>query len=168
MHPNIRNFKRRNPELVRGLDPNSFEDTIQFQEQFRVGTIRDVIFDKSKQVWKAIVQREAAFMDKELPPFCSVAIYMDDLSEPDDSITKWRITLLAGLTQRPAYGNQAIHEGTCNDTLDSCKVNFSNSKDVLNTELILAKERFSALLSTDNPAVNVVPVFGKKRKKKIT
>lgn len=166
MHPNIRHFMKNHPELVRGLDPESFDDALKFQEQFRVATIKDVIFDEDKDVWKAIIERHPDFLDKELPPFCSVAIFQEDMTEPEGHITKWKITHLAGLMERPAYGSQALHEGTCNDTLGNCVRSFSNARDILMTDIKLAKQKFAAVLSTDNPAVNVVPVFGLRKKKK--
>jgi len=166
LHPNIGHFKDRSPQIVAGLDPENFDDILSFQKQFKVGEISKVIFDDTDHNWKAIIKLSPQFEGQQLPPFCSPALFQDDMSEPDNAMTQWRALHLAGLMDQPAYGSQALFKGTCTDTLGACTKSFVNNTSLLKTEIKLAKKEFQAgIISTDNPQVNVVPIFKKKRKK---
>ena len=68
------------------------------------------------------------------------------------------------LTDRPAFGSQSTFKGSCNGTLGSCTKSFFDNTSLLKTELKLARTNIAALISTDNPAVEKVPLF-KKRKR---
>jgi len=166
LHPNISHFTKRSPQLVAGLDPENFDDINTFQKQFKIGEISKIVFDDVSKDWKAIIKISPQFEGKTLPPFCSPALFQDDMSEPDDQMTQWRGLHLAGLMDQPAYGSQAIFKGTCNDTLGACTKSFVSNTSLLKTELKLAKKDFEAvIISTDNPQVEKIPIFKKKRKK---
>lgn len=165
MHPNILHF-RKVPEMIQGLDPDNIEDVLEFQKPWRVGDIVDVVHDRKKQGWFAQIQILPKFEGKPLPIFSSPTIRQNDMSEPDDKISDWTGVNLTGLDEQPAFGPVALLGGTCNDTKTQCKRKLFNDFSILMTESELSKIKFGALLSTDNPDVNVVPVFGRRRKKK--
>lgn len=166
MHPNIRHFQNFRPELVAGLDPDNFKDVLLFQDNWKVGDIRKVLFDAKDNYWKALVEPLPEFKDIQFPPFCSCAVFQEDMSEPQDAMTVWSPTHLAGLKDSPAFGSQSIYQGTCNDTLGRCELEFSTPEDLFETQLQISRSKVAALQSTDNPNVNVVPISGKRRKKK--
>lgn len=161
-HPNISHFIEHSPELVADLDPNDFDDVIDFQKPFRIGQISDVVFDAKDQFWKAVIKKDKVFEGKQFPPFCSPALFQDDMLEADEEMTKWRGVHLAGLMDKPAYGNIALMEGTCNGTLGNCKRSLVGVESLLKTEL---KLNTATILSDDNTIVDKVPIFGKRKKK---
>ena len=166
MHPNIAHFKTFMPELVRGLDPENLQDVLTFQNNWKVGDIKKVLYDSTDDYWKAIVKPLSQFENMEFPPFASPGIFKDNVMEDDKNITGFTGVHLAGLKEKPAYGSQAIYEGSCNGTLGKCTKQFSDPKSLFETERKLTQGKIAALLSTDNPNVNVVSVLGKKEKKK--
>lgn len=166
MHPNIRHFQSFRPDLVKGLDPDNYDDVLLFQDNWKVGDIRKVLYDSSDDYWKALVEPLPQFKDSDFPPFCSCAVFQVDMSEPQDRITKAKATHLAGLKDSPAFGSQSIYQGTCNDTLGKCTMEFSTPQSLFETQMKLSNSKVAALLSTDNPNVNVVTIQGIKKKKK--
>lgn len=165
MHPNISHFQNYMPKLVAGMNPENIDDVLKFQDNWKVGDIKKVLYDKEDDYWKAIVKPLPEYEDYPFPPFTSPGIFKDDVYENDKNITGWQGVHLAGLKERPAYGSQAIYEGSCNGTLSSCTRKFSDPKSIFETEVKLTQGKIAVVLSTDNPVVNVVPVYGKKRKK---
>jgi len=164
MHPNIEHFKNYKPELVAGLDPEKLEDVLKFQDNWKVGDIKKVLYDEEDDYWKAIIQPLPEYEHMVFPPFASPGIFKDNKYENDKNITGWQGVHLVGLKDRPAYGSQAIYEGSCTGTLSSCTKKFSDTKSLFETELKLTRGKIATLLSTDNTVTNVVPVY-KKRKK---
>ena len=164
MHPNMLHF-RKFPEVIRGLDSDNLEDVLEFQKPWRVGDIVDVVHDRKKQGWFAQIEILKKFEGKPLPIFSSPSIRKNILSEPDDNISDWTGVNLTGLDERPAFGPVALLGGTCNDTKTECKRKLFNDFSILMTESELSKIKFGALLSSDNPQVNSVPIFGRRKKK---
>lgn len=163
MHPNISHFKNYMPDLVKGMDPENIKDVLTFQDNWKVGDIVKVLYDEADDYWKAIVKPLPEYEDREFPPFTSPGIFKDNVYENDSSITGWQGVHLAGLKDRPAYGSQAIYEGSCTGTIGTCTKSFSDPKSLFETELKLTRGKISSMQSTDNPSVNVVPVLGKKK-----
>jgi len=91
----------------------------KFQEKFAIADIRKV-YEKG-DVWRADVTKRAEYANVPWPPFCSPAIYKVNPHERDGQITKWFGLHLAGLDQRPAYGNIAILKATCDGPYESCE-----------------------------------------------
>jgi len=166
MHPNILHFMKNMPELVQGLDPDVFEDNLTFQEPYTVSIMKSVFFDTEKNSWRTIMKRDEKFANHQMPPFCSISIFQDDMSEPEGQISKWRVTNLTGLKDRPAFGNQATYDGTCNDTLGKCTKSFASEKSLLTTDIKFAQEKIAALLTTDITETQAVPIYGMRRRKK--
>lgn len=163
-HPSIYDFIKHKPELVQNLDPENFEDILEFQKQFAVGDISKIVFNDVKKDWEAIIKHRPEFVGRTFPPFCSPTLFMNDLTEPDDAITTFKGVNLTGLTDRPAFGSQSTFKGSCNGTLGSCTKSFFDNKSLLKTELKLTRTNMAALISTDNPAVEKVPIFKKKKR----
>lgn len=166
MHPNIRHFQSFKPEMVAGLDPDNFDDAISFQETWKVGNIPRVLYDAEDDYWKCLVRPDPKFEFREFPPFCSCAIFQEDMGEPQERITKWKGLHMAGLKDQPAFGDESIYQGTCHDDLDSCTLQFATPKSLFETTMLTSQTKIASMLSTDNPQVNVVPVEGEKKKKK--
>jgi len=166
MHPNINHFKNYLPELVKGLDAESLPDVLKFQDNWKVGDIIKVLYDVSDDYWKAIIKPLPKYEDRQFPPFCSPAVFKEYIFEDDKNIMNWQGVHLAGLMESPAYGSQATYEGSCNGTLGTCTKHFSDSQSIFETQLKLSQSKIAAVLSTDNPVVNVVPIHGEKKKKK--
>ena len=163
MHPRIEHFEKFMPELIQGLSGEKVEDVLKFQDIWKVGDIKKVLYDSTDDYWKALVKPLPQFEDKKFPPFASPGFMKGDTFENDNNITSGTGVHLSGLMDRPAYGSQAIYEGTCNGTLGHCTTQFSNPKDIFDTELKLSKSKIASMLSTDNPNVNVVPVCNDKK-----
>jgi len=125
-HPNVRDARRAGL-LGPGqpLDPNDIELVKSFQSLFRVGIIEDVI--KVDDSWRAVVKKDEKFKGRQFPPFCSPAIFRGNDTDPDDAISEWEGIHLAGLDERPAYGNIALYKGACSGTLESCKTQFRHA-----------------------------------------
>jgi len=167
MHPNIAHFKNYMPELVEGMDSEKLEDVLRFQDMWKVGDIRKVLYDSSDDYWKAIIEPLPLYENHKFPPFCSPAIFKDYIFENDEKIMNWQGVHLAGLKDRPAYGSQATYEGSCSGTLGHCTKQFSTPHDIWETDLKISQSKMASMLSTDNPSVNVVPVYGEKKKRKL-
>ena len=84
-------------------------------------------------------------------------------TELDEHITDFTGVNLTGLEDRPAYGEEAIQEGTCNGTTSECKTRFASSKSILETSLKETRQKIASMLSSDNPDVDIVKVHGKKK-----
>lgn len=160
MHPNMLHFLKHKPQAVTGLDPENFEDNLKFQEPYHVGIMEKVFFDESKMAWKTILKRDPKFAGMQMPPFCSIAIFQEDMNEPAGQITKWKVSHLCGLTERPAFGDQAIYTGTCTGTIRACEKSLAGTKSLLSTDMKFAKEQIAALISTDNTETQAVPIYG--------
>lgn len=161
-HPNIHDFIKHKPELVEGLDPENLEDILEFQKPFAVGDISKIVFNDQKKDWEAVIKHRPEFVGRVFPPFCSPTLRFDN---PEDDIADdWSGVNLTGLTDRPAFGSQSTFKGSCNGTLGSCTKSFFDNTSLLKTELKLTRTNIAALISTDNPAVEKVPLF-KKRKR---
>jgi len=158
-------FKNFRPETIIGLDPENYKDVLKFQDTWKVGDISKVLYDADDDSWKALIKPLPQFEEKSFPPFCSCAIFQDDMNEPAGQITKWRGIHLAGLMDKPAFGDQSIYQGTCNDTLGKCELEFSTPKSILETQFKISNSKVSAILSNDNPHVDVVDIFKKNLKK---
>jgi hypothetical protein len=159
LHPSISHFAQRAPELVAGLNPMNIDDILKFQDRFRIGTIDDVFFDSNKNLWNASVKLAEGVEASDLPPFCSPALYQLDMTESEGNITKWTGLHLAALTERPAYGNIALLNGTCSGTSGQCKTQFAGGKNVLQSDIM----KIAAMLSSENQNVDKV-VLAKKKK----
>lgn len=155
-------FKNYKPEMIADLNPASHDDMLKFQDTWKVGHISKVLYDVDDDSWKALIKPLPQFEEKSFPPFCSCAVFQDDMSEPAGQISKWRGIHLAGLIDKPAFGDQSIYQGTCNNTLEKCELEFSTPKSILETQLKLSNSKVSALLSTDNPQVDIVDIFNSK------
>lgn len=160
LHPSITHFLRDSPQLVAGLDPMNLDDIKTFQDRFKIGTIDDVFFNSDKQLWNASVRLAEGVEQSDLPPFCSPALYQLDMFEPEGQITKWTGLHLAALDQRPAYGNIALLNGTCNGTSGECKTQFAGTTSALKSDVM----KIATMLSTENRAVDKVTLAKKKRK----
>lgn len=165
MHPSIDHFQKFMPELVRGMDPENIQDVLKFQDNWKVGDITKVLYDEKDDYWKALVKPLPEYEDHTFPPFTSPGIFKDNINENDSSIMGWTGIHLAGLKDKPAYGSQAIYEGSCTGTLGKCTKQFSDNKSIFETSKKLTQGKIAAILSTDNPNVNVVSVLGEKKKK---
>jgi len=162
LHPSISHFMSKAPELVAGLNPMNMNDILNFQDRFKIGTIEDVFFNSEKQLWNAVVRLANGVEASDLPPFCSPALYQLDMTESEGDITKWTGLHLAALDQRPAYGNIALLNGTCSGTTGQCTKQFAGIENSIKSDIM----KIAAILSTDNPKVDVVKVFGERKKKK--
>lgn len=162
-HPNMSDFKDVKPEWIDGLDIDSLEDMLEWQQYWRVADIVELIYDTEKESWKVIIKVLPEFENKQFPPYCSLTIFMNDTTQSNEYITDFTGVNLTGLEERPAYGEEAIQEGTCNGTTSECKTKFASSKSIFETSLKESKLKIAAMLSTDNPDVNIVKVHGKKK-----
>lgn len=158
LHPNINHFKNYKPELVQGLDAENLDDVLKFQDTWKVGTIRRVLYDVEDDYWKAIVEPLPEYEDKKFPPFCSPSIFKKFIFENDKQINFWQGVHLAGLMDQPAYGSQSTYEGSCSGTLGSCTKYFSDTQSIWETQLKLSQNKTAAILSTDNSVTNKVIV----------
>ncbi len=161
IHPSISHFMTHEPELVAGLNPMNMNDILDFQDRFKIGSIEDVFFNSEKQLWNAVVRLADGVEASDLPPFCSPALYQLDMTESEGNITKWTGLHLAALDQRPAYGNIALLNGTCSGTTGQCTKQFAGNTNALKSDIM----KIATTLSTDNPAVDVVKIFDRKKKK---
>jgi len=159
LHPSISHFASRSPQLVAGLDPMNLDDIKAFQDRFRIGTIEDVFFNQEKQLWNAVVRLATGVEASDLPPFCSPALYQLNMLEPEGHITQWTGLHLAALDQRPAYGNIALLNGTCNGTTGQCTTQFAGSANSLKSDVL----KIAALLSSENKSVDKVKIFKRKK-----
>ncbi len=161
LHPSISHFAQAAPGIVKGLNAQNITDILRFQDRFRIGTIDDVFFNNNKGLWNASVRLADGVEASDLPPFVSPALYQLDMTEHEGSLTKWTGLHLAALDQRPAYGNIALLNATCNGTSESCKMDFAAQENTLKSDLM----KIAATLSTDNPETDVVCLAGKPCKK---
>jgi len=160
LHPSITHFMDKSPELVAGLNPMNMNDILQFQDQFKIGTISDVFFDGTKNVWNSVVRLADGVEASDLPPFCSPALYQLDMTEREGSLTKWTGLHLAALDIRPAYGSIALLNGTCHGTTSTCTTQFAGNQNMLTSDII----KIATQLSTQNRNVDKVTIAGKKKK----
>ena len=110
------------------LPTNDMNQIFAHQNRFKVGNIIDVNEDKNGD-WYATIEMMPKFAMKNLPPFCSPAIYQLDASEHEGNISKWEALHLAALNENPAYGARiALLKGTCIGTANSCQIQFKGAK----------------------------------------
>ena len=164
LHPNMGHFTKYKTEWIEGLDINGLDDMLEWQKFWRVADIVDLIYDTEKETWKAIIKALPEFEHMHFPPYCSPTIFMNDRTEDDDHITDFTGVNLTGLEDRPAYGEDAIQDGTCNGTTSECKNKFATSKSILETSIKEGNQKIAAMISTDNEAVDIVKVHGEKKK----
>lgn len=101
--------------------PKEVNDMMQqasFQEEFRVGNIEDV-FNKGDDYF-ALIKVNPKFANHQMPPLVSPAVFQLNPHEPANKITTWIGMHLAGLDEKPAYGNAAIFKGSCVGTKGEC------------------------------------------------
>lgn len=151
------------------VNVNDIELIKRFQDGFRVGTIEDVI--KVGDSWRAIIRKSKQFMGKQFPPFCSPAIFRLNDTDPDDSIMEWTGLHLAGLMDRPAYGDIALYKGQCTGTLEECKPQFRHASlsaaepcKVMQLRRAMATDSIKSAisLSQNNTETQVQNVFQKE------
>jgi len=160
MHPKIDHFQKYLPDYVKGLNPENLQDVLRFQDRWKVGDISRVLYDSSDDYWKAIIKPLPAFEHKDFPPFCSPGIKKAYVFENNQKIMNWQGIHLAGLMERPAYGSQAIYEGSFSGTLGYCMTQLSDTQSLFETSYKFTKERIAAVMSGDNAATNKVPMLG--------
>ena len=130
------------------LPTNDMNQIFAHQDRFKVGNIIDVNEDKNGD-WYATIEMLPKFAMKNLPPFCSPAIYQLDASEHEGNISKWEALHLAALNENPAYGARiALLKGTCIGTANSCKIQFKGAK------LSIPKDNFESRRDSLPPAVS--------------
>ena len=159
LHPSITHFMDKSPELVAGLNPMNMNDILQFQDQFKIGTISDVFFDGTKNVWNSVVRLADGVEASDLPPFCSPALYQLDMTEREGNLTQWTGLHLAALDIRPAYGSIALLNGTCHGTTSTCTTQFAGNQNMLTSDII----KIAAQLSTENRNVDKVRLARKRK-----
>lgn len=109
--------------------PKEFNDLMQqakFQEEFRVGNIEEV-FKKSNGDWHALIKLKPEFANHQMPSLVSPALFQINPAEPQNAIKTWLGMHLAGLDERPAYGNNAVYKGSCFGTGEECMRKLSAS-----------------------------------------
>ena len=146
--------------LVAGLDPMILDDIKRFQDRFRIGTIEDVFFNQEKQLWNAVVRLACGVEASYLPTFCLPALSQLNMLEPEGHITQWTGLHLAALEQRPAYGNIALLNGTCNVTTGQYTTQFAGAANYLNSDVL----KIAAMQPSENKSVDTVKIFKRKKK----
>ena len=66
---------------------------------------------------------------------------------------------MAALDQRPADGNIALLNGTCNGTTGQCTTQFAGSANSLKSDVL----KIAAMLSSENKSVDKVKIFKRKK-----
>lgn len=110
-HPSTEHFDILGIAPLGSFNVNDVGLIKNFQQQFAIGDIRKVYFKEG--IWRADITKRQQYAHVPWPPFCSPAIYKLDPHEPDGRISRWFGLHLAGLDQRPAYGNIAIFKAAC-------------------------------------------------------
>ena len=123
-HPVIEHLPMLGLAKAGSFDVDDENLSHRFQNKFKIGTIID-IFEKNG-VWRCIIEIDEKFRTKQLPPFVSPSLMMDDETEHEGNITKWHGMHLAGLDQAPAYGSVAILKGECQGPLGTCSMQLKN------------------------------------------
>ncbi len=109
------------------IPTDNIQSVLDHQEQFRVGTIVDVL--KEGKDYYAMIEIMPKYRGKSLPPFCSPAVYQLNPREDPKNFSEWVGLHLAGLMEKPAYGARlAILKGTCIGTQNECKVQLRNAQ----------------------------------------
>ena len=185
-HPSTEHFGELG--IVLGKDrPREKNDMLQqaaFQEEFRVGNIDEIIRSDNGD-YLAFIKIDPKFADMPMPPLVSPAVFQLNPMEPADNIRTWVGMHLAGLDERPAYGNSAVFKGSCNDSKQTCLTQLSASmpktaqflapctmKKIFNARIKVANMRIaqmlsSAQISSDHPDIQIQNVHGQKKKKRI-
>ena len=170
-HPNVLDAPKVGLAREGSVDVNDLNLIKAFQDRFRVGTIDDVI--TINDTWRAIIRKGKQFVGRQFPPFCSPAIFKHVPAEPEDAIAHWEGLHLAGLTERPAYGNIALYKGACTGTLDSCKNKFRTASlppkepckfMALKKALAVEAIKAAVLISPTNAETNIQNVFRNRKK----
>ena len=167
-HPNVIDAPKIGLAREGSVDINNLDLIKAFQDRFRVGTIEDVI--KVGDSWRAIIKKDKEFIGRQFPPFCSPAIFKNNSLEPEDGITNWNGLHLAGLIDRPAYGNIALYKGSCTGTIESCKPQFRHASKApcvmmkLKGALAIHAIKNAVLISPSNPDTKVQNVFRDRTK----
>jgi hypothetical protein len=104
-------------------DPN-FEHHLNYQDQFRIGTIIDITNKDGQYSAIAEITNEdakSALIQGNLPSYVSPQIFHDGVGkEPDDNARTWRGTHLA-IVKEPAFGvKKARVSGQCNGNAETC------------------------------------------------
>src|SRR6185437_3103793 len=179
-HPSTEHFPVLGIASIGTYDVNDINLIKRFQNKFAIGKIVKVY--KKDEIWRADVTKSPKYAHVPWPPFTSPAIYKMNPHEPDDNIESWTALHLAGLDQRPAYGNIALLKGTCNgDYGGVCEHQLRSASEVtlkqfspcrVGRVLDAIKEsnnKIAALDSgdiSDTQVVNLLQMTDNKKKKK--
>ncbi len=181
-HPSTEHFGKLGIRVGRDIDPAPNDMILQakFQEKFRVGNIEEIIKSNDGN-YLAFIKVDPKFANYQMPPLVSPAIFQLNPNEPVDNISTWVGMHLAGLDERPAYGNYAVYKGSCNGSKDSCLTQLSASMPKINNVLSpctlnkifsarmkvasmqLELMRMGAQQSSDHPSIQVQNIHKKKR-----
>jgi hypothetical protein len=160
--------------IHRPKEANEMMQQAAFQEEFRVGNIED-IFNKGDDYF-ALIKRDKKFANFQMPLLVSPAIFQLNPHEPANKITTWIGMHLAGLDEKPAYGNAAIYRGSCMGTKGECLRQLSakldgnmlllpcTKKHLQMANLKIASIRIAMLrdgmqMSTDHPEIQVKNIY---------
>lgn len=180
-HPSTEHFEDLGIKVGRDIQPEKNDMMLQakFQEKFRVGNIDEIISTKDGN-YMAFIKIDPKFANYQMPPLVSPAIFQLNPMEPVDHIKTWVGMHLAGLDERPAYGNYAIYKGSCNGNKGTCLTQLSASlpkfnqllppctmKKIFNARLKVASMKLAQLLdaaqvSSDHPQIQIQNVHKKK------
>ncbi len=182
-HPSTEHFKDLNIRVGRDIPPQRNDMMLQasFQEKFRVGNIEEIIRAKDGN-YLAFIKVDPKFANHEMPPLVSPAIFQLNPMEPADNIRTWVGMHLAGLDERPAYGNYAVYKGSCNGDKGSCLTQLSASmpkfaqslppctmKKIFAARVKVASMRLmmsAAQMSSDHPQIQKLNVYGETHGKR--
>lgn len=179
-HPSTEHFANLGIKVGRNR-PRKENDMMQqasFQEEFRVGNIEEVIQGNDGN-WLAFIKIKPEFASMEMPPLVSPAIFQLNSSEPVDKISTWVGMHLAGLDERPAYGNVALFKGSCTGDKGSCLTQLSASmnsqfaylppcgmKKLFNARLKVAQMKMAAMTSDLHTNIQRQNIHGCKKNEK--
>lgn len=185
-HPSTEHFKDLGIKLgnCEGCRKQEVNDMIQqasFQEEFRVGNIEEIIRSKNGD-YLAFIKIDPKFAKYEMPPLVSPAIFQLNPMEPQNKIQTWVGMHLAGLDEKPAYGNFAVYRGSCNGDKGACLRQLSASmpkqqtayfppcamKKLFNSRIKVAAMNMALMasqMSSDHSAIERLNVYGEKKKK---
>lgn len=163
-HPSTEHFGKLG--IHRAGGSNEMMSQASFQEEFRVGNIEEIITARNGDML-AFIKILPQFATREMPPLVSPAIFQLNASEPADQITSWIGMHLAGLDEKPAYGNSAVFKGSCNGEKGACLTQLSAKLKTCPTTMSLATARltllkFAAQLSSDHEDVQAKPILCNK------
>lgn len=180
-HPSTEHFKDLG--IVIGKHkPKMKNDMMQqaaFQEEFRVGNIEEIIQSNNGD-WLAFIKIKPEFANMQMPPLVSPAIFQLNPAEPQNKISQWVGMHLAGLDEKPAYGNSALFKGSCFGSKGACMTQLSasvskfgtgltpcNMKKLFNARMKVAQMKIGTMTSDIHSDIQIQNVCGDKKKKKL-